>query len=92
MRHQIFEKLPSQLKREIIHKTGRNYPTLNDIFESYSEPIRTLLMSRFSQEKTEQFSNRRDNKSSYRDKEDSEKPALQNFVTYFQKSYDVHIN
>ena len=31
----IFEKLPSQLKREIIHKTGRNNPTLNDIFETY---------------------------------------------------------
>ena len=60
--HLIFEKLSSQLKREIIRKLGRNYPTLNDIFESYSEAIRILLLSKFPQEKTEQFSNRRDNK------------------------------
>ena len=52
MSHLIFEKLPSQLKREIIHKTGRNYPSLNDIFESYSEAIRTLLLSRFPQDRT----------------------------------------
>ena len=87
MSHFIFEKLPFQLKREIIHKTERNYPTLNDIFENYSEAIRTLLLSRFPQEKTEQFSNRRDNKymNLYKGKEDTEKSALQNFATYFQK-------
>ena len=56
MSHLIFEKVLSQFKRVIIHKTGRNYPTLNDIFESYSEAIRTLLPSKFPQEKTEQFS------------------------------------
>ena len=56
--HLIFEILPSQLKREIIYKTGRNYPILNDIFKSYSEAISTLLQSKFLQEKTEQFFNR----------------------------------
>ena len=58
----VGNKLPSQLKREIIHKMAQNYPTLNDIFKSYSETIRTLLLSRFPQEETEQFPNRRDNK------------------------------
>ena len=96
MSHLIVEKLSSQLKREIIYKTGRNYSTLNDIFESYSEAIRTLLLSRFPQEKPEQFSNRRNNKykNSYKSKEDTEKPALQNFATYFQKPFCVlcHLN
>ena len=80
-----------EIKRKIIHKTGRNYSTLNDIFESYSEAIRTLLLSRFTQEKTEQFFHRRDNKykNSYKGNEDTEKPALENFVTYFQKPYCV---
>ena len=86
MGYLIFDKLLSQLKREIIHKTGRN-----DILKSYNEAIRTLLLSRFPQEKTEQSSYRRDDKykNSYKGKEDTEKPALQNFATYFQKPYCI---
>ena len=94
MSHLIFGKLPSQLKSKIIHKAGQNYPTLNDIFKSYSEVIRTLLLTRFPQEKTEQFPKRRDNKynNSYKSKEDTEKPALQIFVTYFQRPYCILCN
>ena len=46
MSHLIFEKLPSQLEREIIHKTGWNYPTLNDFFENNQNIITVKISSR----------------------------------------------
>ena len=83
MSHLIFEKLPSQLKRDIIHKTERNYPTLND--------SRRKLQSEHYCCQDFLKNNRRDNKykNSYKGKEDTEKQVLQNFTTYFQKPFCV---
>lgn len=42
MSYTICEKLPVMLRKEIIRIVGNNYPSLNDIFDNYSEVIRTL--------------------------------------------------
>lgn len=38
----IYQKLPVMLRKEIIKIVGNNYPSLNDIFDNYSQVIRTL--------------------------------------------------
>jgi hypothetical protein len=40
--HIVFSKLPNILKRELVHKVGTNYPTLDDIFDNYAELIKTI--------------------------------------------------
>ena len=42
----IFSKLPGVLHKEIIHTVGSNYPSLGQIFISYSNIIRTLILTK----------------------------------------------
>ena len=62
MSYIIFDKLPLQIKRENTHKVCQNYPTSNDIFEHYNEPIRSVMMSRIPQERVEQYSKKKKKK------------------------------
>ena len=41
--HIIFFKLPTSVKRELVHKVDNNYPSLNHIFDNYREIIKTLV-------------------------------------------------
>ena len=41
--HIIFSKLPTSVKRELVHKVDDNYPSLNHIFDNYREIIKTLV-------------------------------------------------
>ena len=45
MSHIIFSKLPIALRKEIIRKYASNYPTLDNIFDSYNELIRIITKS-----------------------------------------------
>ena len=42
----VFAKLPCSLKREIINQTHTNYPSINDIFDKYSDIIKTLVITK----------------------------------------------
>ena len=39
--HIIFSKLPTSVKRELVHILDNNYPSLSEIFENYREIIKT---------------------------------------------------
>ena len=39
----VFQKLPNVFKKELIHKINNNYPKLPDIFDNYSEIVKTLM-------------------------------------------------
>ena len=41
--HIIFSKLPTSVKRELVHKVDNNYPSLSEIFDNYREIIKTLV-------------------------------------------------
>ena len=41
--HIIFSKLPTSVKRELVHKVDNNYPSLTEIFDNYREIIKTLV-------------------------------------------------
>ena len=41
--HIIFSKLPTSVKRELVHKVDDNYSSLNHIFDNYWEIIKTLV-------------------------------------------------
>ena len=41
--HIMFSKLPTSVKRELIHKVDNNYPSLTEIFQNYREIIKTLV-------------------------------------------------
>lgn len=47
--HIIFNKLPSSLRRELMHKTKSNYPSLIHIFENYQDVIKTLIRASSNQ-------------------------------------------
>lgn len=42
----IFSKLHGDIKSEIIHNVGSNYPSLGQIFASYSDIIQTLVITK----------------------------------------------
>ena len=44
--HIIFNKLPLAVKGEFIHKLGKSYPTLNDLFDNYHEVLTILSKTR----------------------------------------------
>ena len=46
VRHIVFERLPHNFRREVIHRAGKNYPTLNDVFEHSGEAKRTLAKTK----------------------------------------------
>ena len=78
----IFNKLPVSLRREIIHLVGSNYPSLNQIFEHYSDVIRTLEITKpsfsNSSRNTDKFKSSIPKKTNTSDRR--EKPStLQNF-------------
>ena len=41
--HIIFSKLPTSVKRELVHKVDNNYPSLTENFDNYREIIKTLV-------------------------------------------------
>ena len=41
--HIIFSKLPPSIKKELVHKVDNNYPSISDLFNHYSEIIKTLM-------------------------------------------------
>ena len=41
--HIIFSKLPTSVKRELVHKVDNNHPSLTEIFENYREIIKTVV-------------------------------------------------
>ena len=41
--HVIFSKLPTSIKRELVHKVDDNYSSLTHIFDNYREIIKTLV-------------------------------------------------
>ena len=44
--YSIFSKLPSELKKELIHAVGTNYPTLNHILDKYADVVKTLVITK----------------------------------------------
>ena len=50
--HIVFNKLPVNLRRELIHRTSNNYPSLNEVFCHYNEVIKTLKKTTFLKKKT----------------------------------------
>ena len=45
--HIVFNKLPVNLRRELIHRTSNNYPSLDEVFYLYNEVIKTLKRLHF---------------------------------------------
>ena len=54
----VFNKLPSQLKKELINKLGTNYPTISQILDNYVEVIKTIRATRYVPKKT--YNNKRE--------------------------------
>ena len=56
--HIVFNKFPVNLRRELIHRTSNNYPSLEEVFCLYNEAIKTLKKTTFLKKKTDnkQFS------------------------------------
>ena len=50
--HVIFNKLPVTLRRELMHRTSNNYPSLNEIFFHYNEAIKTISKTTFVKKKS----------------------------------------
>ena len=42
----VFELLPHDFRREVIHRAENNYTTLNDVFELSNEAIRTIAKTK----------------------------------------------
>ena len=42
--HVVFNKLPNVFKQELVRKIDKNFPTLQEIFDSYVEIVRTLSL------------------------------------------------
>lgn len=53
--HIVFSKLPVPFKRELIHKVGHNYPSVDKIFEYYVEVISTLNIKSSSANKSNEL-------------------------------------
>ena len=43
--HIVFNKLPVNLRRELIHRTSYNYPSLDEVFCHYNEAINLLSVT-----------------------------------------------
>lgn len=43
MSHIVFSKLPGEFQRELMQQYNSNYPTLNNILQSYNDIIKTLV-------------------------------------------------
>ena len=76
MSHIIFAKLPNAFKRELIHKVDKNYPTINDILDNFSDIVKTLKRTTSYYAKGEVI---KKEKSKFKPKESPS--ALQNFKT-----------
>ena len=50
--HIVFNNLPVNLRRELIHRTSNNYSSLDEVFCHYNEAIKTLKMTIFLKKKT----------------------------------------
>ncbi len=73
--HIIYNNLPNTFKRELVHKIDSNYPTLSQIFENYSQIIKTINnTSRNFDSKHVKYS-QREQSSNHKPKT----PALENF-------------
>ena len=48
----VFNKLPVNLRRELIHRISNNYPSLDEVFCLYNEAIKTLKKTTFLKKKT----------------------------------------
>ena len=46
--HIVFNKLPRTLQKELINKNVTNYPSINQVFATYSEAIKTLVKTKFT--------------------------------------------
>ena len=40
--HVVFDELPMEVRKELVHRLSNNYPTVTDIFANYNEVIKTL--------------------------------------------------
>ena len=74
--HIVFNKLPIVFKKEIIHRVGNNYPSLNDLFTNYIEVVRTLTKVSSQKHEKPKSSFKSSNKQTV-----SENSTLQNFKT-----------
>ena len=97
--HIIFSKLPTSIKRELVHRVGTNYPTVVDLFNHYNDVIKTLLRtSNVSRNKDgREFQNKYKNKSDWRENKCSNvKQAEGNFkpstLENFKTSVDVNVD
>ena len=59
--HIIFSKLPPSIKKELVHKVNNNYPTISDLFDHYSEIIKTLM--RTSSMRREKYGDKKEGNS-----------------------------
>ena len=79
--------MPAGLRKELIHRLGTNYPSLEQIFDSYSDAIHTLLRTKpnikksFDTNKNETFKNKDKNKPVVRNFNKEKVGSLQNFKT-----------
>ena len=76
--HIVFSKLPNIIKRELIHITKNNYPTVTQIFDNYMDVIKTLVKTSSRKPDSYHF------KKEFKNKPDSSvkpKQALENFKT-----------
>ena len=81
--HIIFSKLPSPIRRELVHRVKNNYPTINDLFENYNEIIKCILRTsnkpRVNNNKIENSASK--TKDVQNVKTEESKSTLQNFKT-----------
>ena len=62
--HVIFNKLPAILRRELVHRTDNNYPTISVIFSHYNEEIKTLSKTSFVKKPVNKPSNKASTRAS----------------------------
>ena len=98
--HIIFSKLSTSFKRELVRKVNNNYPTVGDLFEQYSDIIKTVVRTsnpknhaRFEKKESsvkgktaQQGSSKPQNKSKQLEK--SSPSTLENFRTSVEAKND----
>ena len=78
--HIVMSKLPLALKRELMHKLETNYPLLNDIFDNYTECIKTLNKLK-TKNSSKSLNNKKDFDFKKKEHFNNKVASLQNFKT-----------
>ena len=78
--HIMLQKLPYSFRQELVRKLDENFPTIEDIFENYSDIIRTLNIRAPTKNPEKVFSN--DNNKNFTPSNKFSKPIQNSSATY----------